>query len=77
MTTIKLNQDLEIKGCDSCPFAEADGEEDFGEWNGHFFCSCGLLGPDSYKEVQIIQDGYETHRSDKPDICPIIESTVE
>ena len=78
MTTIKLNQDLEIKGCSTCPFAQSEEEQDYGEWNGHFTCYCGLLHFNAYKEIQIIdENGYESHRSDKPDICPIIEIKSE
>lgn len=78
MTTIKINQDLEIKGCDSCPFAEALEETDCGEFTG-VHCYCGLLGLGSNKDVQGDYDaiGYEYFREDKPDTCPIIETSIE
>ena len=81
ITTIKVNTEVEIKGCLSCPFHYCCEVHDYGEITGEDVCYCGLIKDVEknyicdldYGQVLGDVDYHETKLKD----CPIISITKE
>lgn len=72
MTTIKLNFDLNVKGCDGCPFIEDVGSDE----EPYYICGLILKKHDNYVVPAVDESDCEDStgrlRDVRPDVCPII-----
>ena len=83
MTTIKLNTDLEVKGCLSCPFCTSWDELDYGEITGTVNYMCGLIN--DANDAYICEANYGCYDftnskdfdNERLDNCPIISIEKE
>lgn len=76
MTTIKIDRDVNIKGCASCPFCR-DEEFPFFRYYCIFNSSIDVRkNPIEYKDNPFIKSSFDI-RSDRPELCPIMEVVNE